>query len=1482
MSFLTPVWLLLGALAAYIFILHMRRRRQLDVPSVMIWRLMENNLTPHRALRWPPPSILLALQLIILVLVALALAQPLIGTQRGEDDHTIYVLDASASMRATDEAPSRFDEAKSFLTRAVEAGTEGGARVSIVTADARPRVQIARQGTPDPILAIVETLGVTDGIVDWNATASAITPLIQAGENTQVVVLTDGTDAGEAMLATLLPDADIGRAVFAADDPENVGLAATLAPVVDDAEDDAAAAAEADLWQVTGTVFFGSPDMTEAVVTVLFRPAGTNAFVDLTETTVTRPTPTQADIAAGVVPPNPLPAPFDLELELPGPGLVMLRLADDAGPADNIVRFDVRAAPVIARVLYIGDTTLPLLAALQSIDGIEVIGASALPADDNAYDLVVADNVVLNRAPATNVLWVGTSRLASQAEPTLLDSPDVIGWDADHPLSQLVDWTALGAEQGYRFQRMPGAAVLAESGGAPLVQARTTRFGREIRVAFDIASSGWANEPGFPVFVSHVVSWLGTNVGATIQPTCVVGEPCAIEARLLGGTVTNADGDQVWTANLAEGAAYLLPGIDRSFVPARAGYYALTAGDTTRTLTVNPVVTGEMALAPLESSPATVTSAGGGTLLWWPLLLIAVILLAVETWLAGRGSEQFLKASALARSNPLHGRRRLQLGLRIGGIAFLVAALAGLPWLGREPVEDTIVVMGTDLGTGEANPDRDRLIQAVNQNLAGGGRGGLIQTGEANRIAADVGGGGAALGEAAGGAQGTNLEDAMLLAAAMVPSDRQGRIVLATDGNETEGELAQAIATLQARGLVVDIEPVTDMPPGEVLVEEIAAPPRVYEGDSFKLDAVIYSQGAATADLVIRRAGEVIGQQTTELLAGRNRVEIPMVPAGPSGTLLIEVSITSPGDTFAENNANGVIVNVMPTPSILIVTPQPPLGEYFAQALSVQGLTAEISTPEESPNTIDGWLAYDSVIMMNVPAIGLDTARQTQLEEFVQLHGRGLLILGGEHAFGPGGYYGTPLERISPLSSLIPHEMPEVSIVYVIDRSGSMSAQVEEVTRLDIAKSSTMSAIGLLSPQSNFAIVVFDSSAYTLVPLQPLNLPAAEAALAPLIPGGGTNIYPGFEQALAMLSESESATKHIVIMTDGITAAADFPVLVQIAQDLGVTVSTIAIGVGDDERLAGIAAETGGEYYATADFQLMPSILAQETLMLAGSPFEERIAPVTWSDRDFDFLAGLPDVLPPVYSYVLTTAKPQADVHLTVADEEGEQVPLLASWRYGNGHVLALATHGAGAGTAEWIQMPEYPLMWAQVIRSFLPDPVGPGLNVTLNRSGDAVTVVADYLDPAGEPLEDRTPIATVTSASGVTTTVALSETTPGRYEGLFTGTEPGAYHVEVAADDQTGAADTYVAYPARFNFGRADFDKLQALAEATGGQLLLGDEPVFNNEMRWVAQPGWMIWALVALILFLADLTVRHAPNLFGLIRRRQRAPGPALAVPA
>src|SRR5205085_12252651 len=91
------------------------------------------------------------------------------------------------------------------------------------------------------------------------------------------------------------------------------------------------------------------------------------------------------------------------------------------------------------------------------------------------------------------------------------------------------------------------------------------------------------------------------------------------------------------------------------------------------------------------------------------------------------------------------------------------------------------------------------------------------------------------------------LEDALALAAAMLPADAPGRIVVAFDGNETRGNALRALPTVQERGIRIDVLPSTALMLGEVLVERVSVPDRVYAGDPFPLHAVIYSHGPSPA-----------------------------------------------------------------------------------------------------------------------------------------------------------------------------------------------------------------------------------------------------------------------------------------------------------------------------------------------------------------------------------------------------------------------------------------------------------------------------------------------------------------------------------------------------------------------------------------------------------------------------------------------------------
>ena len=83
-----------------------------------------------------------------------------------------------------------------------------------------------------------------------------------------------------------------------------------------------------------------------------------------------------------------------------------------------------------------------------------------------------------------------------------------------------------------------------------------------------------------------------------------------------------------------------------------------------------------------------------------------------------------------------------------------------------------------------------------------------------------------------------------------------------------------------------------------------------------------------------------------------------------------------------------------------------------------------------------------AIILSNVSAVALGTARQESLASYVRDQGGGLIVVGGDQAFSVGGYARTPLEEILPVeTSRAKLKFLSLSMVIVIDRSGSMAGE---------------------------------------------------------------------------------------------------------------------------------------------------------------------------------------------------------------------------------------------------------------------------------------------------------------------------------------------------------------------------------------------------------------------------------------------------------
>ena len=153
MSFLSPLALSLFALSVPLVLLYFLkvRRRERTVSSLLLWstalRDREASTFFQRLHRDP----LLLLQLLALLALALALARP-VATVMGQGARkVVVVLDTSASMKAQDVSPSRFEVARAGALSLVR-GLGEGAEVMVIEAgvQARPllggnrRVEIQR------------------------------------------------------------------------------------------------------------------------------------------------------------------------------------------------------------------------------------------------------------------------------------------------------------------------------------------------------------------------------------------------------------------------------------------------------------------------------------------------------------------------------------------------------------------------------------------------------------------------------------------------------------------------------------------------------------------------------------------------------------------------------------------------------------------------------------------------------------------------------------------------------------------------------------------------------------------------------------------------------------------------------------------------------------------------------------------------------------------------------------------------------------------------------------------------------------------------------------------------------------------------------------------------------------------------------------------------------------------------------------------
>jgi uncharacterized membrane protein len=731
----------------------------------------------------------------------------------------------------------------------------------------------------------------------------------------------------------------------------------------------------------------------------------------------------------------------------------------------------------------------------------------------------------------------------------------------------------------------------------------------------------------------------------------------------------------------------------------------------------------------------------------------------------------------------------------------------------------------------------------------------------------------------------TDLTQAIEVALAQFPTAGKKRLMLLTDGNETQGKAEEVALVAQSLGVELWSAPLgSRQRPLDVQVDRLMVPPRVNISESLPVRVVISSQQATPAHLSLFRDQTLIGEREIELPPGKTAQVFSDILEEP-GLHRYEAVVNVVGDPLSENNRHVAFTDVVGKAKVLIVYGEDGPPTELAQSLTVQGLSPELRRWTELPQGLSELLQYDAVMLDNAPGLGVSLAKMEAIEKYVRDGGGGLIMLGGDRSFGPGGYYRTPMERALPVNMDVPAKMtiPSLALMLVIDKSDSMGGYIGDAsrggrptqgtTKLELAKMASFSAITLLNPFDQVGLVAFNTDTEWVIPLTEAgDRERIGAKLSGLNHSGGTDVYKGLVDGLQALSQVKAIKKHMILLSDGLTPKADFAGLVRQMTQQRITVSTVALGEDADKWLMSQVADWGqGRYYFANDAESVPRIFTSETILVARTLVEEHTF-VPSVRQDHEVLRGIePQALPSLRGYVLAYPKPAAEV-LLVSDKAD---PVLAVWRYGLGRTAAFTADLRGRWGKAWVEWEDFGKFTSQLVRWTQRKTLRQNVWVNVELRDGKSEIIADLYDNQDEFINNASLSGTVTVSGKASLPLPLEQTAPGRYKASFAVPDTGEYFLTISGMDAGGetiephTTAFAIPYSAEYVPRPQNLRLLRKLADLTGGEVLhVTDGSETLAQLFRVDGDGhrppynvWYTLILAALALYFLDIVARKLP---------------------
>lgn len=698
---------------------------------------------------------------------------------------------------------------------------------------------------------------------------------------------------------------------------------------------------------------------------------------------------------------------------------------------------------------------------------------------------------------------------------------------------------------------------------------------------------------------------------------------------------------------------------------------------------------------------------------------------------------------------------------------------------------------------------------------------------------------------------GTNIAKALSYARSQLSDPNRGRIILLTDGLETDDSAMVTVHDIAESGVRIDtiyFSPNSHF--SEFQVDNATVPERVNVGETVELSVDVQSTVSGTGVLSVYDNSTLIYQEAIEMNGYEETFTIEhMFNSGGLHELYFDIE--GENDTVIENNSYYSYVNIDTSSNILIVDGTGNEADTMVDLLGSDNAITVVGV-DNLPQTLTALQAYDEVILMNVQNSQLPDMFVQILDVYVNQLGGGLLTVGGDQAYIEDDMTGSDFEAMLPVESSTAAR--PIAVMYVLDSSGSMNDLIGGTgkTRFELAKDGAIASVEALSDRDYFGLVSFNSVANVPIPLTPAS--RSESIIEDineLQTVSGTMYKDGLELAASALKTmSDVYIKHIIFITDGTATDSKegYTQVVEGLSDFNITLSGLAIYRSDFltssvvEELADIG---GGRYYYIQDATQLPSIMVTESTTTGIKYINEGIFTPTKVNFT-SALTGIED-LPEVGGYYGTLLKEDATMVLS----SNEELPLYASWDYGSGRVGSFTSDLNGTWSANMFTDQEGQNLIKNIVGSLFPEQSIEEKDISaefLNNNHSSIIKITSQMD-------DNDGIsAEVTDPTGATDTVSLSDVSDGVFSGEFRTREPGIYTVAIKDDGSTETYE-YVAFSYSeeydvFSQSNDGFQLVQRLSSEANGKILYTNDGVFTEEAQVITNEFNPIFIFLSLMI--------------------------------